>query len=856
VVKIDFLISKESLSFLNELNEQNKKTLKIIKQHLEKYFNKDKGFYIGSNIKMFKNIEEPTYRIRINDDIRLIFSYIKKDKGLIPIIKYIGFRKDIYEKYKRKYYPEWNFELEKIEIEKHINSVKKQEIVVDLIPEEGYLKVPLNEIEEALKNIDPYLCLDREQEKVVNENYKKLVLVKGGPGTGKTTLVLRKAFLTISKQNGININNIKIVTLSEELRDLYNSILNKYTKSIRNEKKDDKKFNNFSFSFNSLIYNLKSEGLFNNLQFENYKTLEVAVKNKVERNNFLKNNLNTDEKRIVLDYINNKKSKKNFSYTYDNDFDDYLKENNFNMKKQVFDNLNNHLKKYLSEIQNDQLDRDLEILKYLKSHNIKTNNNNLKFFVDESQDFSEVQLEIIKRLSELNPNNELKLFVAGDIHQKVTKSTFNWEDLFLEESHGNKLFVELKKSYRFSNNIKKFREEVLKKLPQEKGIKDGALDKIEVINKVKGIKPIMTIVDENKFVRSLLEISKDQKNLVGQIMIFSDEKDKELLDEIENETEKFMVVSSKDVKGLETDSIIIYRPFKNKKKLKKEEWNNLNVMLSRAQNNILIINTKEDYDYFSKHISKDDLYLYEKKFENAFNEFYSNRSNIITNYSFRVMFLNRFNKFFKKYKQGKGNEKTLKEYLSKLIEYELFNVYANAMVELGKYKSAIDTFIKIEEYDKALKVSEKNKLYMETFEIYYDYLKNYEKAIEIFESNLKDSDNIDQIKEKVKNAYLKTKNYLNASYYEDNHDEKIKILQKGNHFKQIAILEKENQNYDSALRYYLKSEKLSNEDYINIANIYFLKNDFKNANNYYKKSKPLKNSDRLKQELLEINSLY
>jgi tetratricopeptide (TPR) repeat protein len=118
------------------------------------------------------------------------------------------------------------------------------------------------------------------------------------------------------------------------------------------------------------------------------------------------------------------------------------------------------------------------------------------------------------------------------------------------------------------------------------------------------------------------------------------------------------------------------------------------------------------------------------------------------------------------------------------------------------------------------------------------------------------ADNIDQIKEKVKNAYLKTKNYLNASYYEDNHDEKIKILQKGNHFKQIAILEKENQNYDSALRYYLKSEKLSNEDYINIANIYFLKNDFKNANNYYKKSKPLKNSDRLKQELLEINSLY
>jgi tetratricopeptide (TPR) repeat protein len=826
----------------------NNNTKETVEKHLEKYF--DKSGYIGSNIKILKNIDETTYRIRINDNIRLLFSYIKKDKDFIPIIKYIGFRKDVYESYKRKYYPEWNFELEKIEKENHINYIKKREIVADSFSEEGYLKVPLNEIDEALNNIDPYLCLDKEQEKVVNENYKKLVMVKGGPGTGKTTLILKKAFLTISKQKGININNIKIVTLSEELRDLYNSILDKYAKIGENE------FNNFSYSFSSLINDLKDNGVIQGLRVEDYTPLEKSINDKIEKNKFLKNNLIIDEKRIVLDYINNKKSKKNFSYRYDEDFEDYLKENNFKIKKQVFDNLNKFLKKYLSKFQNDELDRDLEILKNLKNNNIEMYNNNLKFFVDESQDFSEVQLEIIKDISELNQSDELKLFIVGDVHQKVTKTTFNWEDLFLEGSNDDKILVEFKKSYRFSNNIKKFKKEVLKNLPQEKGIKDGGLGKIEVINKVKGIKPIMTIIDENEVLNLLLKVSKNKKNLEGQIITFGDEKDKELLDEIENKTKKFMAYSSKNVKGLETDSIIIYRPFKNKKKLKKEEWNNLNVMLSRAQNNILIINTKEDYEYFSKYISKNDLYLYIENFENAFEEFYSNRSYIITNYSYRMMILNKFNKFFEKYKQGKESEEDLEKYISKLKKYKFFNTYANTMIELGDYKSAIDTFLKIDEYEKALKVSKENKLYVESFKIYYGNLSNYKKAIEIFESKLKDSDNIYQIKERVKNAYIQIKNYLKASYYEEDYDKKIKILLKGNHFKEIAFLEKENQNYDSAIKYYLKSKKLSNEDYINIADIYFLKNDFKNAYNYYKKGKPMKKINRLKQELLEINSLY
>jgi tetratricopeptide (TPR) repeat protein len=826
----------------------NNNTKETVEKHLEKYF--DKSGYIGSNIKILKNIDETTYRIRINDNIRLLFSYIKKDKDFIPIIKYIGFRKDVYESYKRKYYPEWNFELEKIEKENHINYIKKREIVADSFSEEGYLKVPLNEIDEALNNIDPYLCLDKEQEKVVNENYKKLVMVKGGPGTGKTTLILKKAFLTISKQKGININNIKIVTLSEELRDLYNSILDKYAKIGENE------FNNFSYSFSSLINDLKDNGVIQGLRAEDYTPLEKSISDKIEKNKFLKNNLIIDEKRIVLDYINNKKSKKNFSYRYDEDFEDYLKENNFKIKKQVFDNLNKFLKKYLSKFQNDELDRDLEILKNLKNNNIEMYNNNLKFFVDESQDFSEVQLEIIKDISELNQSDELKLFIVGDVHQKVTKTTFNWEDLFLEGSNDDKVLVEFKKSYRFSNNIKKFKKEVLKNLPQEKGIKDGGLGKIEVINKVKGIKPIMTIIDENEVLNLLLKVSKNKKNLEGQIITFGDEKDKELLDEIENKTKKFMAYSSKNVKGLETDSIIIYRPFKNKKKLKKEEWNNLNVMLSRAQNNILIINTKEDYEYFSKYISKNDLYLYIENFENAFEEFYSNRSYIITNYSYRMMILNKFNKFFEKYKQGKESEEDLEKYISKLKKYKFFNTYANTMIELGDYKSAIDTFLKIDEYEKALKVSKENKLYVESFKIYYGNLSNYKKAIEIFESKLKDSDNIYQIKERVKNAYIQIKNYLKASYYEEDYDKKIKILLKGNHFKEIAFLEKENQNYDSAIKYYLKSKKLSNEDYINIADIYFLKNDFKNAYNYYKKGKPMKKINRLKQELLEINSLY
>jgi hypothetical protein len=43
---------------------------------------------------------------------------------------------------------------------------------------------------------------------------------------------------------------------------------------------------------------------------------------------------------------------------------------------------------------------------------------------------------------------------------------------------------------------------------------------------------------------------------------------------------------------------------------------------------------------------------------------------------------------------------------------------------------------------------------------------------------------------------------------------------------------------------------------MNIADIYFLKNDFKNAYNYYKKGKPVKKIDKLKQELLEVNSFY
>ncbi|PNR94437.1 hypothetical protein HWHPT5561_08620 [Petrotoga sp. HWH.PT.55.6.1] len=841
---MEFLISKESLSFLKKID---KNTYEDIKKHLEKYF--DNNGYAGSDIKRLKNLDEKTYRIRV-DNIRIIFSFIKKDNGLIPAIKFVGFRKDVYSNYKRKYHPEWNFELEEIKKDKSNQTSDYKEIIVNTNSEEGYLKVPLNEIDEALNNIDPYLCLDREQEKIINENYKKLVMVKGGPGTGKTTLILRKAFLTISKQRGNNINNIKILTLSEELRDLYNSILDKYAKI------GEKEFNNFSYSFSSLINDLKDNGFFQDLLIDDYIPLKKSIDNKIEENKFLRNNLTIEEKNIVLDYIKNKKSRKNFSYTYDKDFEYYLKENNFKIKKQDSDNLNNFLEKYLSKSQNDELDRDLEILKYLKNHNIIINNNNLKFFVDESQDFSEVQLEIIKRISELNQNDELKLFIVGDIHQKVAKSTFNWEDLFIEESTKNRIFVKLKKSYRFSNNIKKFREEVLKNLPQEEGVKDGALDEIEVINKVKGIKPIMTIIDESNVVSSFLEVSKDKENLETQIITFSDEKDEKLLSEIENKTKKFMVFSSKNVKGLETDSIIIYRPFKGRRKLKKEEWNNINVMLSRAQNNLLIINTKEDYDYFSKHILKDDLYLYEENFEKAFDEFFSLRSDIITNYSAKIIFLNRFRKFFEKYMQGQENEANLKEYLSKLKTFKFFNVYAETMIKLGDYISAIDTLVKVKDYEGALKISKENNLHLKSFEIYYENLKDYKKAIEIFEANLKDTYDIRQIKERVKDSYIKIKNYLKASDYEDDYDEKIKILLKGNHFKEIAFLEKERKNYDSAIKYYLKAKELTNEDYKNIADIYFLKNDFKNAYNYYKKGKPVEKIDRLKQELLEISSIY
>jgi tetratricopeptide (TPR) repeat protein len=845
VKKIKFLISKESLSFFKKLN---KNTYKSIKKHLEKYF--DKNGYTGSDIKRLKELDEKTYRIRVNDNIRIIFSYMKEDKNLLPAIKFVGFRKDVYSNYKRKYCPEWNYELEDIKKDKYDQKNNYQDIIVNTISEEGYLKVSLNEIDEALDNIDPYLCLDKEQEKVLKENYKNLVMVKGGPGTGKTTLILKKAFLTISKQKESSMNNVKIVTLSEELRDLYNSVLDNYAKI------GDKEFNNFSYSFSSLIYDLKDNGLFKDLYFGDYLTLEESIKKKIEKNEFLKNNL-LDETNIILDYINNKKSKKNFSYTYDEDFEYYIKENNFKLKKQVFDNLNKFLKEYLSKFQKDELDRDLEILKYLKNHNIKLINNNLKFFVDESQDFSEVQLEIIKRISELNRNDELKLFIVGDVHQKVTKTTFNWEALFLEESTDNRIFVEFKKSYRFSNNIKNFKEEVLKNLPQEKGIKDGGLGKIEIINKVKGIKPIMTIIDESNLISSLLEVSKDKEDLEGQIITFSDEKDKNLLDDIEDETKKFMVYSSKNVKGLETDSIIIYRPFKNRKKLTKEEWNSLNVMLSRAQNNILIINTKEDYKYFLKYIHRDDLYLYEENFEKAFDEFFSNKSDIITNYSFRMMILNRFKKFFEKYKQGQENQEALKGYIHELKKYKLFNAYAETMIELEEYKTAIDILVKINEQEKALKISKENNLHMETFEIYYNNLRDYKKAIEVFETNLQNNVNsISKIKERVKDSYIKIKNYLKASYYEDDYSEKIKILLKGNHFKEIAFLEKENQNYDSAIGYYLKSKKLSNEDYMNIADIYFLKNDFKNAYNYYKKGKPVKKIDKLKQELLEVNSFY
>lgn len=340
----------------------------------------------------------------------------------------------------------------------------------------------------------------------LNENQRKASLHKDGPalvlavpGAGKTTVIIQRTHNLINEYN-INPNEILSITFSRaSARDMKN----RYYAMFDNNKNESIKFS----TIHSFSYTILREFAFR----KNIKYTLIEGQNKqINKNKLLKKiyyDLNgeyiTEEN--LENIINSIGFIKNMMYT----IDDYLAINKTDIKnfKQIYNYYENYKKKNFLIDFDDMLSITYKALKEDKYLLNKYRNKYSYIQVDEGQDTSKLQMEIIKTIAA--PKNNL--FIVADDDQSIygfrgafPKGLLN----FNKDFYNAKLFF-MEENFRSTKNIVNV---------SNKFIKENTLryDK-NLYTKNKSIRPIQiikaeTVIDQYEYLTRELKKEKDYSN--------------------------------------------------------------------------------------------------------------------------------------------------------------------------------------------------------------------------------------------------------------------------------------------------------------------------------------------------------
>lgn len=322
-------------------------------------------------------------------------------------------------------------------------------------------------------------------------------LVLAVPGAGKTTVIIQRTHNLIHEYN-INPNEILSITFSKasakDMKNRYNAMFGDYQNQ------------NIIFStIHSFSYTILREHAFR-------KNIKYTL---IEGQNLNKYNL---IRKIYFDINNEYISEENLESIKNNfgfiknmmlSVDEYVKNNNVNIKnfKQIYNYYENYKKKNCLIDFDDMLSITYKVLKEDKYILNKYRNKYLYIQVDEGQDTSKLQMEIIKTIAA--PKNNL--FIVADDDQSIYgfRGAFPKGLLNFNKDFSNAKLFYMEENFRSTKNIVNL---------SNKFIKQNTLryDKNLYTNN-KAIRPIQvikaeTVIDQYEYLIEELRKEKDYSN--------------------------------------------------------------------------------------------------------------------------------------------------------------------------------------------------------------------------------------------------------------------------------------------------------------------------------------------------------
>ncbi|HPF82548.1 MAG TPA: UvrD-helicase domain-containing protein [Bacilli bacterium] len=298
------------------------------------------------------------------------------------------------------------------------------------------------EIKNILKEIDQNIILDLEQQQVVIDNSKNLIVIAGA-GSGKTTTIMAKVKYLV-KYKHINPNEILIISFTNKtIDDLKDNINNKLGIDAH------------IYTFHKLAYELLKE---NDMRYkinnDSNKLLEHLIK-KNSNTKTIQKHLKKDKiyKKIIKNSLN--ENKVFIDFTVNNIRTLQINSNNKPVIKnkyieKYYEYINNILSEY-NEIIKDSYELDFESL-ITKASKIDSIKNRYKYIiVDEYQDISKNRYILLQKLIKIT---NAYTIVVGDDFQAIYAFAGSNINLFLNyenDMNAKKLFIS--RTYRNSQEL-------------------------------------------------------------------------------------------------------------------------------------------------------------------------------------------------------------------------------------------------------------------------------------------------------------------------------------------------------------------------------------------------------------------
>ena len=505
-----------------------------------------------------------------------------------------------------------------------INNGKLERVIQsDINIDDDYLQELLaSNSGEKMKNI--VTTIQKEQNKIIRNSDDKHFIIQGIAGSGKTSIVFHRLAYLFYQRKDLNPNNVLLISpnpifsnyVSDILPDLGESSILESTFAdlashylFRNIQTLSEFLNHY---YNNDFSDLENE--INVIKFSDSYILDLKEflnryleEHKLEQNLFF--DIDSSEVFISKDVVNNMLLNKNnlsLNDLLNAVIERICSDANIKYKKNA-----NKIRKALLSAMNIDLDYNHLYASFLNTTYKKSKKINyediipllfLKFeiegypannmvklvVIDEVQDYSKMQLFILKKLFP-----HAKFMLVGDVNQNINPY-YSYETLHeLEDIFQGANYYELNKAYRsspeiidYSNNILSLTNQVavrnrsnitVEKKYEGRGITKQILSDISSCIK-NGMSRIAVITKNNIEAVQLYKKLKphlDMVNLAGQ----------------SSDNNGVIIIPSYIAKGLEFDAVILYTGINNP--YSESERNLYYVVCTRAQHQLIVYNQKE-----------------------------------------------------------------------------------------------------------------------------------------------------------------------------------------------------------------------------------------------------------------------